>query len=284
MNACTDELVQNAYQRLMPTDPSKMVPRQIFCTYLNVSVCNATTQNNQFVVTIYNPHAQKRLHYVRLPFAADSAPTVLDSQGRAPLLTLVPVDASTKRLWKYMTDGHIPVQQVNNILLVETVLPPLGWSSYYVTASSSKIHQREIEKDEAALPVIGTFAQIKDKITDFIMENDDVAVHFDTQSGLMTSVTNKQSRVTLNITPTLKYYLAMDTRGVNQPSGAYIFRPLNNTPVDFGKPTVEYVRDQGGLVQEVRQTFSSWAFLTTKLYRVAPFVELEWTVGPIPIE
>lgn len=39
---------------------------------------------------------------------------------------------------------------------------------------------------------------------------------------------------------------------------------------------------QGPLLQEVRQQFSDWAYLTTRLWAGADHIEQQWTVGPIP--
>lgn len=38
------------------------------------------------------------------------------------------------------------------------------------------------------------------------------------------------------------------------------------------------------MVQEVRQQFSDWASQVVRLYKGQSHVEIEWTVGPIPIE
>lgn len=37
-------------------------------------------------------------------------------------------------------------------------------------------------------------------------------------------------------------------------------------------------------MQEVHQNFSSWCSQVVRLHAGQPYVELEWTVGPIPVE
>lgn len=41
---------------------------------------------------------------------------------------------------------------------------------------------------------------------------------------------------------------------------------------------------QGPVVKEIRQSHASWAAVTHRLWKAQPFVESEWTVGPIPID
>lgn len=41
---------------------------------------------------------------------------------------------------------------------------------------------------------------------------------------------------------------------------------------------------QTALVQEVHQNFSAWCFQVIRLYKDQRHLELEWTVGPIPVK
>ena len=41
---------------------------------------------------------------------------------------------------------------------------------------------------------------------------------------------------------------------------------------------------QTSVVQEVRQKFSPWASQVVRLHADSRFLELEWTVGPLPIK
>lgn len=70
-----------------------------------------------------------------------------------------------------------------------------------------------------------------------------------------------------------------------QKSGAYMFRP-NSSEVFFPgpktKPTLKIM--QGDVATEVYQTYSDWVSHVIRLYKDEPFVEFEWTVGPIPVD
>ena len=71
----------------------------------------------------------------------------------------------------------------------------------------------------------------------------------------------------------------------SQASGAYLFRPVNQTTAPVGegaKPTIEVV--EGPLTTEVRQSFSNYATHVIRLTKGKPYVEVEWTAGPIPGE
>ena len=41
---------------------------------------------------------------------------------------------------------------------------------------------------------------------------------------------------------------------------------------------------EGPLVTEIKQTFAPWATHTIRLTKGSPYVEVEWTAGPIPLE
>jgi alpha-mannosidase len=69
-----------------------------------------------------------------------------------------------------------------------------------------------------------------------------------------------------------------------QKSGAYMFRP-NSSEVFFpgpkAKPTLQVL--EGDVATEVYQTYSDWVSHVIRLYKDESFVEVEWTVGPIPV-
>uniref|UniRef100_A0A4W5MS08 Alpha-mannosidase n=1 Tax=Hucho hucho TaxID=62062 RepID=A0A4W5MS08_9TELE len=67
-----------------------------------------------------------------------------------------------------------------------------------------------------------------------------------------------------------------------QMSGAYIFRPNTSTPFIISK-TAKTETLQNSVVQEVRQWFSPWVSQVVRLYTDSRALELEWTVGPVPI-
>ncbi len=89
-------------------------------------------------------------------------------------------------------------------------------------------------------------------------------------------------------------------------SGAYLFRPNQTDPFPvrklegvstsifkgklFYKPTIKWTSTYsdnyftGDMVQEIHQSYNNWAGQTIRLYKGQDHVELDWVVGPIPVE
>jgi alpha-mannosidase len=70
----------------------------------------------------------------------------------------------------------------------------------------------------------------------------------------------------------------------SQKSGAYIFRPNSSDfwfPGPTQNPTIEII--EGDVVTEVRQIYSDWVSHVIRLVQGEPYIEVEWTVGPIPV-
>lgn len=100
----------------------------------------------------------------------------------------------------------------------------------------------------------------------------------------MISVMNKLDGVTDKISQRfLEYTSSTGTKDDKQASGAYIFRPQSQTAEDLGTPSLT-IHYPGELVTEVWQSFGSWLSQVTRVYRDTPYIEVEWTVGPIPLD
>ena len=170
-----------------------------------------------------------------------------------------------------------------------------GGSAHNTRASSSA-------GDSAAASLAAAVVDVAADVTaDVVVQSDTYALTFDGATGLLSSLTNKKANVTLPLQISLGWYNSSvggcTEYGADVPkerrlppcsgqhSGAYIFRPNSSSvfyPGPPRKPSVEVVR--GPLVTEVRQTFSSWATHVIRLYEGEAHVEIEWTVGPIPLD
>uniref|UniRef100_A0A9J8CH90 Alpha-mannosidase n=1 Tax=Cyprinus carpio carpio TaxID=630221 RepID=A0A9J8CH90_CYPCA len=68
-----------------------------------------------------------------------------------------------------------------------------------------------------------------------------------------------------------------------QTSGAYIFRPNSSDPFVINKTAETQIVTVSSTVQEVTQWFSPWVSQVVRLYEGHRELELEWTVGPVPV-
>jgi len=117
---------------------------------------------------------------------------------------------------------------------------------------------------------------------------------FDPKTGMTTSLRNLKSNIETSLEISWGWYNSSvggcTTEDVTadqcdgQKSGAYIFRPNSSTffyPGPKTIPTLKVVK--GPVVTEVYQVFSEWATHVIRLVQGQPYVEVEWTAGPIPI-
>lgn len=150
------------------------------------------------------------------------------------------------------------------------------------------------------------------------ISSDKVSVNFDEGTGLMTGVTRLDKGISAKVTNDMYYYIGYGSPGIkgrkysekddrtpyekrreppksavggqsSQPSGAYIFRPADESGYSGAKsirginPVILNVVE-GESVTEVHQQFSDWASQIVRVRDGSDAVEVEWTVGPIPVE
>jgi lysosomal alpha-mannosidase len=149
----------------------------------------------------------------------------------------------------------------------QATIPALGYTTYFLQMSSSHF----FEKSDASPNSIS---------------NKFLKVTYDPTSKLMTSITRLDTNQTVQISQNLFWYNASAGNNVqsNQASGAYIFRPNSSALFLFnsvGLPTISITT--GSHVSEVRQVWSNWGIQTTRLYTTKAHLELEFTIGEIPI-
>uniref|UniRef100_A0A2C9M4I6 Glycoside hydrolase family 38 central domain-containing protein n=1 Tax=Biomphalaria glabrata TaxID=6526 RepID=A0A2C9M4I6_BIOGL len=135
------------------------------------------------------------------------------------------------------------------------------------------------------LPVFGSKYIVYKEDGSTIIPSDYVSVTFD-ESGNLHSITNLTSGTTLPLLQNFMYYSGFpgnNSGGQNQASGAYIFRPSSNTPTNIPLKRWGGII-KGSVVQEAFQQFTDWISQVIRVYQDKPYVEIEWTIGPIPID
>ncbi|XP_051897842.1 lysosomal alpha-mannosidase [Pristis pectinata] len=239
----------------------------VFCNKLNISVCPRIEELSNFTVTLYNPLARAVRTYVRLPVNGTKY-IVSDPKGSSVLNEVVAVSNFTKALRK--NRGYAV-----NELVFEAWVPALGFSTYDVSRKPERFTFRRL---------VRSLGELQDERTSTLfIENNYVRVSFDKNTGLISAIENLHKNLTLPVTQNFYWYHAsVGNEQSNQASGAYIFRPYQEEPLPMSKIVNTYTV-QTELFQEVYQNFSSWCSQVVRLYKKQKFVELDWTVGPIPV-
>ncbi|XP_013877498.1 lysosomal alpha-mannosidase [Austrofundulus limnaeus] len=231
---------------------------RIYCDNLNISVCPLTESSKKFSVSVYNSLAQPLSWPIRLPVNG-TAYRVADAKGKPVDSQVVPVSRSTQEVRRNRGFAM-------NELVFQVQAPPLGYSTYFVSAI----------QDAPPLfpPRSGAPTGIQNKY---------LKVTFDPDTGLLSSLSNLETKQTIKLTQNFYWYNAsVGNSESSQTSGAYIFRPNSSTPIVISK--VAKVQSlQTSVVQEVRQWFSPWVSQVVRLYADSKALELEWTVGPLPV-
>ncbi|XP_074990259.1 lysosomal alpha-mannosidase isoform X2 [Calonectris borealis] len=218
----------------------------------------------QFTVILYNPLGRQVSWPIRLPVNGASY-AVTDPQGQPVPSEVVPVSNFTRRL---RGDGGSAVRE----LLFQASAPPLGFSTFTV----SRLSRGDPRAHPARTPVVSQPREI---------QNEHVRVLFDPLTGLLKEIQDLDKSISLPVFQSFYWYNAsVGNDESSQASGAYIFRPNSSEPFPVsGSKRVSAHLVKNALVQEVHQNFSSWCSQVVRLRAGQPYVELEWTVGPIPV-
>uniref|UniRef100_A0A2K5F6A0 Alpha-mannosidase n=1 Tax=Aotus nancymaae TaxID=37293 RepID=A0A2K5F6A0_AOTNA len=230
-----------------------------FCRQLNISICPLSQTAARFLVTIYNPLGRKVNWMVRLP-VSEGVFVVKDPNGRTVPSDMVIFPSSDRQ-------ARPPE------LLFSASLPALGFSTYSVAQVPSW-------KPQAHAPQPILRRSWSHPLT---IENEYIQATFDPDTGLLMEIMNKNQQLRLPVRQTFFWYNASigDNESV-QASGAYIFRPNQQEPLPVSRwAQIRLVKT--ALVQEVHQKFSAWCSQVIRLYSGQQHVELEWSVGPIPV-
>jgi len=194
---------------------------------------------------------------------------------------LVPITSVTASL-----PDHMGSQAVYE-LVYQASVPPLGFSLYFVKAATVDFVDVPIQKTQSQSDENNEVDESQAmEASDIVIKNEYLMATFSGTTGLLKSLSNLGSSITLDISQTLMYYkgFAGDNHdGDHQASGAYVFRPNGTDPLPIST-TVMTTVVQGSEVQEVHQMFSDWSSQVYRLYKGSKHLEVEWTVGHIPID
>uniref|UniRef100_A0A6N2KVZ4 Alpha-mannosidase n=1 Tax=Salix viminalis TaxID=40686 RepID=A0A6N2KVZ4_SALVM len=248
------------------------------CLLLNISYCPPSevdlSKGKSLVVVVYNSLGWKREDVIRIPVINENV-AVKDAGGKEIESQLLPLLNDSVGIRDYYSKAYLGM--ASNVtpkywLAFTASLPPLGFNTYIISSSSS-----------TASRAASTSSQVYDTK---VSQNDTVEIGpgnlklIYSGKGQLTQYINSRSLVKESVEQSYSYYAGDDGSKDKQASGAYIFRPNGTYSINAeGQDVFTVLR--GPLLDEVHQRISSWIYQCT---RGKEHAEVEFTVGPIPIE
>jgi alpha-mannosidase len=244
------------------------------------TVLNGTT----LYVLVYNPIAQNRSSIVRLPVASDALYRIERIEGGRNILFLRP---NSKDSW------HSSGVGVKYELMFDTeTLPPLGAVAFRIIKEPEPISSELYNRIDMPMPRVTSTVrtrQLRQGSKEVVeLNNGIISVSFDSSTGMLVGLTS--DGVVLEVNQTWGYYTSfdstLDAAGDTQNSGAYIFRPSipdqKLIPLTPKANSASFFPTAVGL--DVHAFFDvPWIKQVTRVANDAPYIEVEFTVGPIPI-
>ncbi|XP_030461860.1 alpha-mannosidase At3g26720-like [Syzygium oleosum] len=251
------------------------------CPLLNISHCpmseSALSDGKSLVVVIYNPLGWYREEVVRIPVSTENA-VVHDSSGVEVDSQLLPVSNATSKLKSFYVRAYLGTSSselVKYWLAFAVSVPPLGFSTY--TVSNAKKRDRSSIMSTVYTSEENTNATIE-------VGQGSLKLLYSTNEGKLSHYINSRSLVTAAAEQSYGYYSGNDgTDKDPQASGAYVFRPnMTHSIKSQGQAPLTII--QGPLVDEVHQQLNAWISQVTRVYKGKEHAEVEFTIGPIPID
>ncbi|KAG9139497.1 hypothetical protein Leryth_024187 [Lithospermum erythrorhizon] len=244
------------------------------CPLLNISYCPPAevdlSLGKKLVVVVYNSLGWKRKDVVRFPVVSKNV-AVQDSTGMEIESQILPVLNASMVLRKYATayEGNTPSMDPLYWLAFTANVPPMGFSTYVITSKKAS--------EEKSYP---------DEVQEGTVEVGPGVLKVVYNDGRVAQYVNSKSLIRAPLEQSYSYYSGYDGSQdpVNfQASGAYIFRPNGTYPLSsVQKIPITVLR--GSIYDEVHQRINSWIYQITRVYKDKEHAEIEFIVGPIPID
>ncbi|GMF13523.1 unnamed protein product [Phytophthora lilii] len=264
------------------------------CLLANTSVCDVSTQNTDFEVLVHNALARTSVQTVSIPITHKSA-VVMQLSG----------DATVRGQDVFVALPVHPETQVAPYSFVFSVeLKPLSTARFLVKQKDGD----DIDADgvEHTLENAGLDSDNNANDDVIVLENHLLRAEINKTTGSITKLANKKKNIQIPLTLDVAYYQAY--QGDGPKSGAYVFRPDSNKtyPVtgaiadDIDEPMAsmpdvtmvelqtDSVQSSSGVtartsVPRVAFKIGSWVTLEYRVNDDDAFLEIEWTVGSVPI-
>ncbi|GAB2236176.1 hypothetical protein Droror1_Dr00027915 [Drosera rotundifolia] len=250
------------------------------CPLVNISYCPASerelSDQRTLIVVVYNPLGWKREDIIRIPVNEENI-TVRDVEGREIDSQLLPVSDAHLALRNNHVEAYLGAlsrDEPKYWLAFKASAPALGFSTYMISGTRG-----------AKLKISSVYTYRTSRNKTFEVGADDLKLTFSAHSGKLIHYSNDKKSIDEPVDVSYSYYSGYNgTEKDPQASGAYIFRPNGTYAIGPNKNKISSMVVRGPLIEEVHQQISSWIYQTTRLYRDKEHVEVEFVVGPVPIQ
>ncbi|KAL4086658.1 hypothetical protein PRIC1_013720 [Phytophthora ramorum] len=241
-----------------------------FCLLANTSVCDVSTQNTDFEVLMHNALARTSVQTLSVPITHRSAEAQLLSG-----------DARLREQNVYVAvPVHPETSVAPNSFVFSVELKPLSTARFLVKQKDASDDSNVRGGVEYERGNEGAGSLDDDKYSDdedvVVLENHLLRAEVSKKTGSITKLANKKKNIQIPLSLDVAYYQAF--QGDGHKSGAYVFRPDSNQtyPVTGGSGTAA--------VPRVAFKIGKWVTLEYRVNDDDEFLEIEWTVGPVPID
>ncbi|CAN0870191.1 Probable alpha-mannosidase At5g13980 [Linum grandiflorum] len=251
------------------------------CPLLNITYCPSSENidiGKKLIVLAYNSLGWSRDEVIQIPVASDDV-VIHDPEGKEVEAQLIPLVDAYIRLRNFHVQAYLgttPSGTPKYWLAFRVSVPPLGFSIY--TVSNTKNAGSSSTKSSVYKSIIS-----QESVAEVGQGN--LKLNRSASQGKPTSYTNDRSLVKEQIYQSYGYYGGYN--GTNdksyQNSGAYIFRPNGTYPIE-PENQVPLAVIRGPVVEEIHEEINEWIYQVTRLYKGKEHVEVEFIIGPIPID
>lgn len=249
------------------------------CPLMNISYCPASetdlSHGKNLVVVIYNPLGWKREDIIRIPVKNDNV-VVRDNEGKEIESQVLPISDVQLSISNFHVTSYLGIaaRETPKYWLAFTAsVPPLGFSTYTVSGvKGSKLTKSSV------------YTYQGNKKSSFDIGSETLKLTLSEKNGKLTYYNKRRNLGKNSVEVSYGFYPGYNgTDKDPQASGAYVFRP-NGTFVMQSKNKDQSTVIRGPLIEEVHQRINSWIHQITRVYKEKEHVEVEYMIGPIPIE
>ncbi|CAN6713500.1 unnamed protein product [Malus baccata var. baccata] len=251
------------------------------CPLLNISYCPPSeadlSTGKSLVIVVYNSLGWKRKDVIKIP-VINANVAVRDSTGKEIESQLIPLLNASATIRNYHVKAYLGKslgETPSYWLAFSATVPPLGFSTYVISSATRKATTSEeptVYRSEAGR---------NDTIE---VGRGNLRLIYSGNDGQLTKYMNSRSLVKKKIKQSFSYYAGDNGYVDLQAEGAYVFRPNGSYPIKSGGKVDHFTVLRGPLLDEVHQRINSWIYQVTRVYKEKEHAEIEFIIGPIPID